>query len=432
MIAKIHGCVWHYREFRETGEWERYLPSMVFTFREVQNWRGDSWSRDLLATLMRTRTVVFLGYSVADAVLHNTFRDVYEEMRQRRGRDAVSLGRLQSPFAQAFFFGPADRLEFHGLEVLRAASRAAGDENPYLTSHPNYLGFEWKDSGQFPDVDELLLWLLHRVVRMRQQEVLRSCLRRVATMVFKGPRPPREVDAICAAFKALCDAECALAAGGDSQPPFDRSALARIVRWTTAFHAEMLREFASAEGIMLRDTPGLFELSRLRHEPWYRAVADSPEWAACGVLIEVALRRMIAVWREEIDWTKDSAWVSAQSAWPPTVLFAYGKRTDAGSREPQPQPGAQGDQRTRAPKRFNAVPTAVSIRVRAVERVGQVPPALGVVRKQVVWELDPRALPRTAAHGRTPSIETLWDWAAGTPSAQDQNSLSSYLGVDDI
>lgn len=62
----------------------------MFTFREIQNWRQDSWSRDLLLTLLRTRTMVFCGYSTADPVLHDTFRTVYEEMASRFKRHAFA------------------------------------------------------------------------------------------------------------------------------------------------------------------------------------------------------------------------------------------------------------------------------------------------------------------------------------------------------
>ena len=53
---------------------------MVFTYREIQNWRKDSWSRDLVSTLLRTRTIVLCGYSGTDPVVHDTFRTVYEEI----------------------------------------------------------------------------------------------------------------------------------------------------------------------------------------------------------------------------------------------------------------------------------------------------------------------------------------------------------------
>src|SRR5262249_51109283 len=85
LLVKIHGCVRRYREERaQTETLARYLPSMVFTYREIQNWRKDSWSRDLVSTLLRTRSIVLCGYSGADPVIHDTFRTVYEEIEAHR------------------------------------------------------------------------------------------------------------------------------------------------------------------------------------------------------------------------------------------------------------------------------------------------------------------------------------------------------------
>jgi hypothetical protein len=93
-LYKIHGCVEAYRIARKQAldtarkqaldiarkqaldkpdghaALRALLPTMVFTFREIQNWREDTWSRDYLNTLLRTKTIVFSGYSGADPVIH--------------------------------------------------------------------------------------------------------------------------------------------------------------------------------------------------------------------------------------------------------------------------------------------------------------------------------------------------------------------------
>jgi len=92
VLIKMHGCARTYRDVKPNGSNERewrealrdYLRSMVFTYREIQNWREDSWAADFLRTLLRTRTVVFAGYSLQDPVVHDTFRTVYEEMARIR------------------------------------------------------------------------------------------------------------------------------------------------------------------------------------------------------------------------------------------------------------------------------------------------------------------------------------------------------------
>src|SRR5207245_1165261 len=62
VLVKMHGCAECYRDARyrtddgrrnEAGleRLKRYLPSLVFTYREIQNWRTDSWAADYLRTL---------------------------------------------------------------------------------------------------------------------------------------------------------------------------------------------------------------------------------------------------------------------------------------------------------------------------------------------------------------------------------------------
>src|SRR5262249_14929684 len=151
------------------------LPTMVFTFREIQNWREDSWSRDFLRTLMRTRTVAFAGYSTADPVIHDTFRSVYEEMARYRARRLRQVREPQQPqqsqqpplqpqreqdllpesSGAAFYYGLADKSEFHALEVLRASSLAVGARRAELTSHPNMIGFHYESEPAFPNLDEV-------------------------------------------------------------------------------------------------------------------------------------------------------------------------------------------------------------------------------------------------------------------------------------
>jgi hypothetical protein len=85
---------------------------------------GDDAAFDL-RTQLRTRTVVFCGYSLRDPVIH-TFRTVYEEMARAR-RD-------------------------HGGNRMDKVD---------LTAHPNYLRFHFRGTGGFPDIDELFRWLYH-------------------------------------------------------------------------------------------------------------------------------------------------------------------------------------------------------------------------------------------------------------------------------
>ena len=218
---KIHGCVHRYREERERGTLARYLPSTVFTYREIQNWRKDSWSRDLVSTLLRTRAIVLCGYSGADPVMHDTFRTVYEEILAI----GVRAPRRKTPPEKdtlAFFTGASGRAEFPGLEIFRASSRAAGVANRSCSIDPNHLGFHFpkRDSRQsFPSLDELFLWLYHRSLRRLQLNAIRSDLQRIAVMLLHRNVAPADVEDIGEMFQALCkvEQETASALGGCGQ-----------------------------------------------------------------------------------------------------------------------------------------------------------------------------------------------------------------------
>ena len=151
---------------------------MVFTYREIQNWRGEAWVADFLRTMLRTRTVVFAGYSLQDPVVHDTFRTVYEEMAEevRRADPAPSPAPAARPpkNAPAYFFAPgADKREFYGLEILRAASTAVAADRA-KGDHPNYIRFNFRGRPEFPNLDELFLLLQHSVFRRIQRSGLET------------------------------------------------------------------------------------------------------------------------------------------------------------------------------------------------------------------------------------------------------------------
>ncbi|MFM8420321.1 MAG: SIR2 family protein, partial [Verrucomicrobiota bacterium] len=131
-LLKIHGCAGVMRaiaeqETRRGERMARYLPQVVYTYREIQHWRDDHWTADMLRTVLRTKSMVFAGYSTADPVVHDTFRSVYEEMEQR-ATEGVGSDHPQTS-APAYFLGysgDGKSVEFHAQQVLRSASRAVG------------------------------------------------------------------------------------------------------------------------------------------------------------------------------------------------------------------------------------------------------------------------------------------------------------------
>jgi hypothetical protein len=386
-LLKIHGCSENYRWVRDqTASLQAYLPALVFTFREIQNWREDSWSRDLLSNLLRTRSIVFCGYSGADPVLHDTIRTVYEEMSRRRGPRGEGSVPTDDQ-APAFFLGLAGKTEFHGMEILRAASRAVGG-SPGLTDHPNYLHFHpvpKTGSKPFPLLDEMMRWLFHLVFRRRQRQALESDLGRVVTVFLGYPCPEAERKATLSEFEALLKAENVAAGEWDKQPDH-RIQFERMVGWTERFHIGLLREFALAEAALRSSGPGL-EFSRLRRSHWYYPTLDHSDWAAWGVVVELALRRRIAAWQGlKEDWEQDRPWVSPATGSHPAVLYSHGAS--------------------------RPTPSCLTLRLRTPGGRVQAPAVRGACRRHCTWELDYGEIPwRREEDKKTPGAATLWGWA---------------------
>ena len=129
VVVKIHGCARQYRNsLADAAEREAYLRALVFTYREIQNWREDPWAADFLRTQLRTRTVVFCGYSLRDPVIHDTFRTVYEEMARARrdhggNRDREKQHAKKAP---AYFFASDGDQSFSRTRGVECGERSHG------------------------------------------------------------------------------------------------------------------------------------------------------------------------------------------------------------------------------------------------------------------------------------------------------------------
>ncbi len=476
LIAKIHGCAEIYstqrrrvvealvrvHELERSGTDEQralarsglekarlgfvsYLPAIVFTFREIQNWRHDAWSRDLLANLLRTRSIVFCGYSAQDRVLHDAFRTVYEEIAAVRhsrgdaeeqaitagagraadaagaymGRDRAAPGSHQ---ARAFFLGVAGKLEFDALEVLRSASRAEGIVDPAQTEHNNYVQFHIERGGHpvgFPGLDQTMRWLWHRTSRIRHREVVDAELRRVATTLLGHTCPEREREMVAERLARLTAVENAAAKRWSLEPP-EPLAFERIVGWTDRFHPALLREFALGETVLRRHGPG-FSLQAVHRRPWYFPASERAEWTAWGVVVELALRRMIAWWRcgERAD--EPEGEVGSLAWMQPTPLLSLGRArrpllgfSDGPLQQPRPPHGL----------RIALLDFAPSRRTSSVRGA-----YVGLVHS---WSVRPHAIPWWGPEQPppvgTPSAARLWAWAAGgAPSEAMLRDLPAEL-----
>ena len=450
IITKIHGCVDSYRIARDPAdekdskkpktwfqEWRRIIPTMVFTYREIQNWRGDSWSRDYLRTLLRTRTVVFAGYSGADPVIHDTFRTVYEEVaayrrredrkgplpQQRRSASATAMSEKDglSRKASAFFLNLDEKKEFHGLEILRAASMAVGEPNPALTDHLNLLPFHYSQESKFPHLDELMAWIFHLTYRKLQLQALQNELARIAYQLLGHPGAKREIRQITDNFKQILTAEKQAATGFQSDASEkNRNQFQRITGWTLYFHTSLMREFTLGES-QVRKPESWFRIQKMARYPWYISLNDHPQWAAWAAVLELAIRHRAATWRGwPDDWMTVSHRLEPINAQHPIVLF------DDGSRD---APAADGIGRPRR---------CIGIRLitlgKALQRT-QWPRSLQLARP-VVWSIRSQAVPwwlqsDDARPSDTPSPQTLWNWAAGTVSPlgnRTESNVYDYFG----
>jgi hypothetical protein len=425
VLMKIHGCSRRYcdTKYKERTGLSSYLRSMVFTYREIQNWREDSWAADYLRTVLRTQTVVFCGYSLQDPVIHDTFRTVYEQMaRDHRANQTRPVASKQSGGAPAYLFG-RDQSPFYGMEILRAASAAIGSTAEPLSTHPNYIRFYVRDEPEFPHLDELFRWLFHTVFRRRQQHCLDTDLCRVSTLLLGKPRPRQELARVREDFENLCRWEKEdLAAHWDSRE-LSRQQHSAVCSWTDGFHTALLREFACSEELNEQRGPTR-KLSWMRRIPWYYPTTGRPDWTCWGAVLEVALRRMIEnrLMRD----TMKECWLTRGGACSqPTILFS----------SPE-SPAIQ----------------ALTIASGGLDRQGyQARIHVGAVR-QIVWNLPsgtplwplapdekdsarkpavaPPAdsLPYGSAFVQAPDAGVIWRWASRTATRGDEEMLPSILG----
>ena len=411
VITKIHGCVNRYRFTKKeqcTGPvkknkrasktdnnagnnyWARYLPSMVFTFREIQNWREDAWSRDYVRTLLRTHTIVFCGYSGADPVLHDTFRSVYEEMEKQHKRCVPVSKKISTKVkTPAFFFGLRGKKGFHGMEILRAASKAVGMEPYEITNHENYLQFyKNKEKDKFPNLDELMLWLYHLTCREIQNQCLENNLQQISMILLGHPCPLRELEIIKAEFRLLLgkEKECAACWEDKSQ---NRRALYRVTNWSEYFHTGLLKEYASAEDQM--QVQGVRSKIGDKSSPsWYYPFTEKPGWTAWAVVVEIALRKMISAWQGCFDnWNENNNLLETLPSVIPALSFSLDSK--------------------------RKTPILLEIKLSGAGSIKFPLKISGAFSKKRTWFLNEEAIPWFKKDCRSiPGAKTIWKWAATT------------------
>ena len=378
--------------------WASYLPALVFTYREIQTWRADAWSRDLIRTLLRTHTLAFCGYSGADPVMHSTFREVYEEMARTRPHSAPAAERRPGPEnAPVFFFDVAGKREFHSLEILRAATEAGGYPSEKLVEHPNHVEFEL--GGKFPGLDDQFRWLTHRVLRALQTRALETRLRRLVPRFFGHACRDRDFERLHGRFVALCERERTLVGALQNSPP-ERRRFESVVGWTWHFLPGLLRELALAEFVESRQGAGSSVRAR-RRAAYYHPASEHPEWAAWAVVVELAVRSLIA----SLPGKALPGTLAAVAEESPYAAVSF-----AGGHAPHP--------------------AALCIRLAGFDRPGRAPALTGVFRHITWhWEFGEEDVPWPASpRGLCPAPAALWEWAMAK-SGPTRVQATHHLGV---
>lgn len=378
-LFKIHGCAGRVRRLGgNLKDQLKYLPQVVYTYREIQNWRADHWTADMLKTLLRTRTLVFAGYSTADPVIHDTFRSVYEEMGRRSVDHAASGPQAITPIPPAYFLGftgAKENLEFHADEVLLSATQSVGMVSKGDEGHAHYLRFSGLRDGasRWPHLDELLGWVGHEVFRSQQEESLRSELSALVGRLDRR-RPATETERILTRFGQLRERERAWITDKDVAAPEARRRLARALAWSGEFHVGLRREWARA--LVLGQVPSggggaggsrMGAVERLEHPLWYYPASERPAWTAWSAVVELALRRM----GEVLSGAGIDDVVEPTGALRPTVFLREG------SRPASPR-------------------VALTIQLRGFDRPGKRPVVPGLPARRVIWLFGEEALPWTS------------------------------------
>lgn len=479
LIVKIHGCTESYRRYRAESlssettadtqpcAWEKYLKSMVFTYREIQNWRADKWSQDYLQTLLRTRKMVFMGYSGQDQVIHDTIRSVYEDIaKQRQLTPSPNLDSIDSP---SYFFEAGEGTSFHASEILRSAHHAVSDEFACVLSDTNKFKFHFKnqDSDSFPDIDHKLRMLFHLSYRELQLKLFPQYLPRVVQQLFGKHKPSQQQQALIKKLRAFfrleqwrlntfreevfttpaeqCEKEDS-ASKLRNKRRFKKLSkqLNNHLAWTESFHQPLMNLMHDAEqrhaqcGNTAPET-----LVTVKHQNqtknlhWYTPITANPEWSAWCIVIELALRNINRVFAKQNGSNNKRELIAPLTRTIPTENNRYKTLHTEYGLDPTlviKQPGLRS-------------PSYIHFRIANSARTNQPLPHSGVhaSKSHTSWELAINGIPwqqQSSAHKhkpsklllaskqeqpKTPTAEQLWQFATNPPASTD--NLAPFAAI---
>ena len=477
LIVKIHGCAASYRRYREESlsknpkqsqrhqvcSWEKYLTSMVFTYREIQNWRADKWSQEYLQTLLRTRKMVFMGYSGQDPVIHDTIRSVYEDIAKQRQltpnpNPNPNPSEIDIP---SYFFEPGGSSSFHATEILRSAQHAVSDELACVLTETNKFTFHYKNKQHLPDLDHKLRMLFHLSYRELQLKLFPQYLPRVLLQLFGKHKPSQQQHNLIKALQDFCGAEqrqlvefresiikkfsevqreCrenSKENASEIQREFreQERQLNQHLAWTESFHQPLMNMLYDAEQRHAQrgNTSTAKPLNQAKNLHWYTPITTNPEWSAWCIVIECALRNINNAFKNHHDAKSERDMIQPLTRVIPTENNRY--------QALHTQYGLDPTLVIMQPKYRS--PSYVHFRIGNTARTRQPLPHTGVHadKSRMFWDLAIDAIPwqrhqpnaAMAANkqnqANTPSAEQLWQLATNQPSSDSLASLQNILPI---
>jgi hypothetical protein len=132
--------------------------------------------------------------------------------------------------------------------------------------------------------------------------------------------------------------------------------------------------------------------------PWYSSLYDHPDWAAWSVVVELALRRMIAVWQKRpSSWSENSRWFFAVEDLYPRVCFRENS------------------------EEYTKI--LLTILITGCHHIPLEDKRPGAYKDCPEWKLKPSSLLwKELKRGSAPNAKEIWYWAGGRNLAELKNN----------
>ncbi len=142
-IYKINGCADKLKQNRL--QQNNYPPEKILLMeRQLQNWRGRGWARDLFHDCLRSRTLLFSGFGSEEPQVRHTALQISEEFQntgehKAETKQASCWDLPNAPFISAY----ESILSFNQIQILYS----------YASAHNSSLDFDHLHSNVFTGAD---------------------------------------------------------------------------------------------------------------------------------------------------------------------------------------------------------------------------------------------------------------------------------------